>query len=71
MKAADERNCDLAELPLDALQSIDARIDENVRELLTLDASVAGRTSYGGAAPVRVREQVAAARDALGMGEIR
>ncbi len=67
VKAADEHRCDLAELPLDALQAIDGRIDEGVRELLTLDASVAARTSYGGAAPERVREQVQAARKALVM----
>ncbi len=67
VKAADTHGCDLADLPLDALQAIDPRIDETVRELLTLDASVAARTSYGGAAPERVRQQVEAARKALGM----
>ena len=34
---------------------------------LSVDSSVAARASYGGTAPVRVREQVAAARQALGM----
>ncbi len=67
VKAADERGCDLADLPLDILQAIDARIDDSVRALLTLDASVAARTSYGGTAPARVRQQVTAARRALGM----
>ena len=71
VKAADEHGCDLPDLPLDALQAIDGRIDESVRDLLTLDASVAARTSYGGAAPERVREQVAAAREALGMENAR
>ncbi|MXP08694.1 argininosuccinate lyase [Altererythrobacter halimionae] len=68
VKAADDHGCDIADLPLDVLQAIDSRIDESVRDLLTLDASVAARTSYGGTAPVRVQEQVEAARKALGMG---
>jgi argininosuccinate lyase len=67
VKAAEERGCDLAELPLDVLRSIDARIDERVYGVLSVDASVRSRTSYGGTAPERVREQVAAAKSALGL----
>jgi len=65
VKAAEERGCDLAELPLDVLQSIDARIDERVYGVLSVDASVRSRTSYGGTAPERVREQIAAAKPKL------
>jgi argininosuccinate lyase len=54
-------------LPLADLQAIDARIDARVFAALSVDASVASRASYGGTAPERVREQVAAARIALGM----
>ena len=49
------------------LCQIDARIDQSVFGALSVDSSVAARASYGGTAPVRVREQVAAARQALGM----
>ncbi|MDB5700280.1 MAG: argH, partial [Sphingomonadales bacterium] len=62
VKAAEERACGLADLPLDVLQGIDTRIDARVFGVLTVDASVASRTSHGGTAPVRVREAVAAAR---------
>ena len=65
VKAAEERGCDLAELPLDVLRSIDARIDERVYGVLSVDASVRSRTSYGGTAPKRVREQIAAAKPKL------
>src|SRR6476646_8944467 len=65
VKAAEERGCDLADLPLDALQAIDNRIDERIYNVLTVDASVRSRTSFGGTAPVRVREQIAAARESL------
>jgi argininosuccinate lyase len=67
VKAAEERNCDLSDLPLDALQAIDPRIDQRVFDVLSIDASVRGRMSYGGTAPERVREQIAAAKDALGL----
>jgi argininosuccinate lyase len=67
VKAAEERGCGLAELPLDALQAIDARIDERVFDVLSIEASVASRTSYGGTAPKRVREQIAKAKEELGL----
>jgi argininosuccinate lyase len=67
VKIAEERGYDLADLPLDALQAIDQRIDKRVYDVLSLDASVRSRTSYGGTAPVRVREQIAAARSELGL----
>jgi len=65
VKAAEERGCGLDELPLDVLQSIDSRIDSRVFDVLSVDASVASRTSYGGTAPVRVGEQIVAAKDEL------
>jgi argininosuccinate lyase len=67
VKTAEERGCDLADLPLDALQDIDDRIDERVYEVLSVEASVRSRISYGGTAPQRVREQIAAAKEALGL----
>ena len=53
----------LDELPLDALQAIDARIDKRVYDVLSVEASVASRTSFGGTAPARVRAAIAAARE--------
>jgi argininosuccinate lyase len=67
VKAAEERGCDLAELPLEVMQAIDGRIDEHVYNVLSIDASVGSRTSYGGTAPERVREQIAAAKEKLGL----
>jgi argininosuccinate lyase len=67
VKAAEERGCGLSELPLEGLREIDPRIDERVFEVLGVDASVRSRTSYGGTAPERVREQIAAAKDELGI----
>ena len=52
----------LDQLPIEALQEIDARIDERVYGVLSVDASVNSRTSFGGTAPSRVRAAIAAAR---------
>ncbi|HVI98205.1 MAG TPA: argininosuccinate lyase [Sphingomonas sp.] len=64
VKAAEDAGVRLHELPLDALTAIDPRIDARVYDVLSVDASVASRTSHGGTAPVRVREAIAAARAA-------
>jgi argininosuccinate lyase len=62
---AEGRGCALADLPLAALRDIDPRLDERVYSVLTVDASVRSRTSYGGTAPERVREQIRKAKKAL------
>ncbi|MEG3149276.1 argininosuccinate lyase [Sphingomonas sp. ZT3P38] len=66
VKRAEELGVALDQLPLDALQAIDARIDERVYGVLSVDASVASRTSFGGTAPARVRAAIAAARKESG-----
>jgi argininosuccinate lyase len=65
VRRAEERGCGLEDLPLADLQAIDARIDERVFAVLGVDASVRSRTSFGGTAPSRVREQIAFARAEL------
>jgi argininosuccinate lyase len=62
VRAAEERGVGLAELDLDALRAIDGRIDERACGVLTVEASVRSRTSYGGTAPDRVREQIERAK---------
>ena len=64
---AEEQGCGLADLTLEQYQAIDSRIDERVFDVLTVDASVASRSSYGGTAPDQVRVQIAKARQALGL----
>jgi argininosuccinate lyase len=65
VKAAETAGVALPDLPLKALQAIDPRITDKVFAVLTVDASVASRQSYGGTAPVRVREQIAAWKEKL------
>ena len=67
VKLAEQRDLALGDLPLADLQAIDKRIDERVFDVLSGDASVAARASYGGTAPQQVRSQVERAKAALGM----
>lgn len=65
VKAAEDAGVQLADLSLETLTDIDARIDDRVYAVLTVDASVASRMSFGGTAPAQVREQIKQARAAL------
>ena len=53
----------LAELDLEELQAIEPRITAEVFEVLSVERSVASRTSFGGTAPACVRAAVQAARE--------
>ena len=63
VKLAENEGVPMAGLPLEALQAIDPRIDARVYNVLTVDASVASRTSHGGTAPEQVRARIAEARE--------
>ncbi|WP_422075121.1 argininosuccinate lyase [Tranquillimonas rosea] len=63
---AEEKGCDLPDLSLAEMQAVNPAITEGVFDVLGVDNSVASRTSFGGTAPERVREQVAAWRARLG-----
>jgi len=62
VKRAEARGCTLAELPLAELQAIEPAITAAVYDALSVERSVASRTSFGGTAPARVREAAADAR---------
>ena len=65
VKRAIDADCDLADLPLDALKALSERIDADVYEILTLEGSVNARDHFGGTAPAAVRAAVARARESL------
>ncbi len=60
---ADRRGLPLAGLPLEAMQAVEPGIDESVYTVLSVERSIAARTSYGGTAPANVRRAAAAARE--------
>jgi argininosuccinate lyase len=66
VKLAEQRGIALDRLALADLQAIDPRIDERVFAVLSVEASVTARASYGGTAPEQVRKRVAEARGVLG-----
>ncbi|MEE8438860.1 MAG: argininosuccinate lyase, partial [Micropepsaceae bacterium] len=55
---ADKRGVALDGLSLKELQKIEPGFTKNVYKVLSLDASLNARTSLGGTAPSRVKEQV-------------
>jgi argininosuccinate lyase len=58
VKRAEQLGTDLPGLPLADLQALDPRITESVYKVLTPQASVASRMSYGGTAPDQVSAQI-------------
>ena len=63
VRRAEQRGIGLADLDLEDLQAIESRITAEVFEVLSVERSVASRTSFGGTAPACVRAAVQAARE--------
>lgn len=62
VRAAEAAGVELAGLSAEALQAVDPRIGAGAAAALTVEASVASRTSPGGTAPAHVRAAAEAAR---------
>jgi argininosuccinate lyase len=58
VREAATRGCDLADLPLERLQSLAPQVGADVYEVLRVDGSVAARSHLGGTAPLQVEAQV-------------
>ncbi len=54
---AEKQGCDLPELKLEDMQRIENRITRDVYKVLTVEASVASRRSFGGTAPENVARE--------------
>ncbi|MCT4370310.1 argininosuccinate lyase [Yangia mangrovi] len=63
---AEKKGCDLSDLSLEEMKSVNGTITEGIFDVLGVHNSVASRMSYGGTAPARVREQVARWKEILG-----
>lgn len=63
---AEKKGCDLPELSLAEMQSVNAAITQEIFGVLGVHNSVASRQSYGGTAPDQVRAQVARWKALLG-----
>ncbi len=65
VKRAESLGVSLSDLPITDLQTLDARITPAIYDVLTPEASVASRMSYGGTAPDQVRAQIKRWKDFL------
>ena len=65
VRVCEERGVELWDLDDDDLAAIDPALTPGVREVLTVEGSLASRDGVGGTAPVRVAEQLEQARAAL------
>ncbi len=63
VRACEQRGIELSDLTDDDFAAIDPRLTPAVREVLTVEGSVASRDGRGGTAPVRVAEQLAELRE--------
>ena len=63
VRNAESKGCELAELSLSEMQKVEKRINDAVFSVLSVEASAASRTSFGGTAPQLVREALAAAKE--------
>jgi len=62
---AEQAGTTLDALPLERMQSVEPRITDAVYDVLSVEASVASRTSYGGTAPECVRATAVAWKERL------
>ncbi|MEM1047590.1 MAG: argininosuccinate lyase [Pseudomonadota bacterium] len=62
---AETRGCELADLSMEDLQSVEPRLTDDVRSVLGVRDSVTSRVSYGGTAPQNVRREVRRWQDIL------
>lgn len=67
VRIAESQDIDLQDVPLADMQAIESGITSDAINALSVVKSVESRTSFGGTAPSRVREAVAAARQRLDM----
>jgi argininosuccinate lyase len=62
---AEAKGCDLKDLSLAEMREVEPRIAEGVFSVLSVEASVASRTSYGGTAPANVARMAAEWKERL------
>ncbi len=65
VKAAEAKGVELTALPLAEMQAVEPRITDAVFGVLSVEASVASRVSFGGTAPDNVKREAAAWRARL------
>ncbi|MBL0318342.1 MAG: argininosuccinate lyase [Alphaproteobacteria bacterium] len=62
VRLAEAKPCELHELKLDELQSVEPGINASIFDVLTVSKSVNSRQSFGGTSPLRVKEAISHAQ---------
>ena len=62
VQMAEQKSCGLDDLSADDLATVDDRLTADVQDMLSVEASVKSRTSFGGTAPDNVRMQIGVAK---------
>lgn len=65
VKIAEEKSVDLHQLKLSEMQKVEKKITAKIFDVLSVENSVASRTSFGGTSQVRVQEQLDKAKKIL------
>ena len=65
VKMAEDNNCRLDELTLADMQTVEPQITEAIFDVLSVESSVASRTSFGGTSPTSVRAAIQVHRKRL------
>ncbi|MBM3580319.1 MAG: argininosuccinate lyase, partial [Alphaproteobacteria bacterium] len=65
VKIAENKGLELHELKISDLQKIEKKISAKIFDVLSVENSVASRTSIGGTSQVRVKEEIAKAKKFL------
>ncbi len=65
VKMAENKGVDLHELKLSEMQKVEKKIAKEIFSVLTVESSVASKTSFGGTSQVRVKEEIAKAKKFL------
>ena len=63
---ASDQGCDLPDLTLEQMQEVEPKITDAVFDVLTVEKSVASRTSLGGTSPENVKQEAGRWLEALG-----
>lgn len=63
VQIAEQKQCQLSEVSLAEMQSIEKRITKSIFDVLTVEKSVASRQSFGGTSPVMVANAIKVAKE--------
>ncbi|MFD2204422.1 argininosuccinate lyase [Kiloniella antarctica] len=63
VKLAEDKKCDISQLNLSEMQTVEPRITDDIFRVLTVEQSAQSRTSFGGTAPENVKKSAKAARE--------